>query len=73
MRVPDEVTAVSITGWESGFFRSEFTHPNGAVRLTGHPQGFFGLWESLKNSENPFPVEFLTKANETLQQFVGRG
>ena len=55
-----------------GFFRSEFTHPNGAVRLTSHPQGFVGLWKSLKNSERAFPVRFLTEADETLLQFVER-
>ena len=73
MRVPDEVAVASMAGWEAGFFRSEFTHPNGAVRLTSHSQGFFGLWKSLRNSESTFPVEFLTSANETLQQFVERG
>ena len=56
-----------------GFFSSQFTHPNGAVRLTTHPQGFVGLWKSLKNSESVFPVEFLADANETLLQFVERG
>jgi PRTRC genetic system protein B len=73
MHVPDELTAASVASWESGFFQSEFTHPNGVVRLTNHPQGFFGLWKSLKNSQRPFPVESLTAANETLQQFVERG
>jgi PRTRC genetic system protein B len=73
MRVPDEAAVASIAGWESGFFRSEFSHPNGAVRLTSHPEGFFGVWRSLKDSERAFPVEFLTAANETLQQFVERG
>ena len=73
MRVPDLVAVASMADWESGFFRSEFTHPNGAVRLTSHPQGFFGLWRSLKNSENAFPVGFLTEANETLLQFVEPG
>jgi len=64
MRVPDDGTVASIASWESGFFRSEFTHPNGAVRLTNHPHGFLGLWKGLKNSESDFPVEFLTEANE---------
>jgi PRTRC genetic system protein B len=73
MCVPDEVAVASMTGWEAGFFRSEFTHPNGAVRLSSHPHGFFGLWKGLKNSESAFPVEFLTAANETLRQFVERG
>jgi len=72
-RVPDEVSASSIPGWTSGFFRSQFTHPNGAVRLTTHPHGFIGLWKSLKNSKRAFPVEFLADANETLLQFVERG
>jgi PRTRC genetic system protein B len=72
MRVPDDGTVASIASWESGFFRSEFTHPNGAVRLTSHPHGFLGLWKGLKNSESAFPVEFLTEANETLLQFVER-
>jgi len=73
MHVPDEVAVASMAGWESGFFRSEFTHPSGAVWLTCHPQGFVGLWESVKDGEGPFPVELLTPANETLQQFVERG
>jgi hypothetical protein len=64
---------MSMAGWESSFFRSEFTHPSGAVRLTSHSQGFIGLWQSLSNSEKSFPVEFLTPANETLKQFVERG
>jgi PRTRC genetic system protein B len=72
-RVPDDISASSIPGWMFGFFRSEFTHPNGAVRLTTHPQGFIGLWKSLKNSESAFPVQFLADANETLLQFVERG
>ena len=50
----------------------QFTHPNGAVRLTSHPQGFMGLWKSLKNSQHPFPTTFLTDAKETLRQFVER-
>ena len=72
-RVPDDISASSIPGWTFGFFRSQFTHPNGAVRLTTHPQGFVGLWKSLKNTESAFPVQFLADANETLLQFVEHG
>jgi len=72
MRVPDETTVESITGWQVSFFRSQFTHPNGAVRLTSYPGGFMSLWKSLKNSNLPFPTEFLTDAKETLQEFVER-
>ena len=56
----------------AGFFRSRFTHANGAVRLTSYPGGFIALWKNLKNSQLPFPTEFLTDAKETLQQFVER-
>ncbi len=72
MRVPDEPTVESIAGWQAGFFRSQFTHPSGAVRLTSYPNGFISLWKSLKNSQVPFPTEFLTDAKETLRQFVER-
>ena len=50
----------------------QFTHANGAVRLTSHPGGFVGLWKSLKGSQLPFPNEYLTDAKETLRQFVER-
>jgi PRTRC genetic system protein B len=70
MRVPDETTVESIAGWQAGFFRSQFSHANGAVRLTSHPGGFIGLWKSLKNCDHPFPTEFLTDAKEALRQFV---
>ena len=72
MRVPDDTAVESIAGWQTGFFRSQFTHANGAVRLTSYPGGFISLWKSLKNSQLPFPTEFLTDAKETLQQFVER-
>lgn len=72
-RVPDEVTVASMPGFECGFFRSQFAHANGAVRLTTYTQGFIGLWKSLENSESAFPVEFLADANETLLRFVELG
>ena len=70
MRVPEEVSAQSIAGWESAFFASEFTHPSGAVRLTNHPGGFAGLWSNLADSKVPFPTEFLTDAKQTLREFI---
>jgi len=72
MCVPDDATAESIATWQAGFFRSQFTHANGAVRLTSYPGGFISLWKSLKNSQLPFPTEFLTDAKETLRQFIDR-
>jgi len=70
MRIPEEMTADSISEWETAFFSSSFTHPSGAVRLTSHPQGFAGLWLSLADCEDRFPSEFLTDARQTLRQFV---
>jgi PRTRC genetic system protein B len=71
-RLPDETTVESIASWQAGFFRSRFTHANGAVRLTSYPGGFISLWKSLKNGLLPFPTEFLTDAKETLRQFIER-
>jgi PRTRC genetic system protein B len=69
MRVPEEVSASSLSGWEHAYFASEFTHPSGAVQLTTHPGGFLGLWSSLVGRRR-FPAKFLADANETLQEFV---
>jgi PRTRC genetic system protein B len=69
MRVPDTFDVVSISSWEDAFFQSEFTHAAGAVRLTRHPEGFIGLWRSLAGKKR-FPVQYLTDAGETLQDFV---
>jgi PRTRC genetic system protein B len=72
MRVPESSDIVSMPGWESAYFQSEFTHAAGAVRLTSHPGGFIGLWKSLVGKQR-FPVQYLTAAGETLQEFVARG
>jgi hypothetical protein len=70
MRVPEEVSAASLAGWEHAYFASEFTHPSGIVQLTTHPGGFLGLWSSLAGRDCRFPAKFLAGANETLQKFV---
>ncbi len=72
MRVPETTGVESTAGWEIGFFQSEFTHANGAARLTSFPGGFLALCQHLAGKRKPFPVEFLTDARETLQQFVER-
>ena len=69
MRVPDEVGIGSLAGWENAYFASEFTHPNGAVRLTTHPKGFLGLWSSLAGRKR-FPVGFLADSKQTLRDFL---
>jgi len=70
MRIPDQLTANSISEWESAYFGSEFTHPSGAVRLTKHRRGFVGLWRNLKDKDRSFPTGMLTDAKETLSEFI---
>ena len=72
MRVPEEVSVASLSGWEDAYFASEFTHPSGAVRLTTHPGGFLGLWSSLAGKKDKFPVKFLADSKQTLHEFVQR-
>ena len=72
MRVPEEVSVTSLSGWENAYFASEFTHPGGAVRLTTHPGGFLGLWSNLTGRKRNFPVKFLADSKQTLQEFVER-
>jgi len=72
MRVPEEVSVDSLSGWENAYFASEFTHPTGAVRLTTHPGGFLGLWSKLAGRKHNFPVTFLADSKQTLQEFIER-
>jgi len=72
MRVPESSDLASMTQWEGAYFQSEFTHAAGAVRLTKYPKGFVGLWRALVGRKR-FPLQCLTDAGETLQEFVARG
>jgi PRTRC genetic system protein B len=69
MRVPEEVSVGSLSAWSDAYFASEFTHPNGAVRLTTHPGGFLRLWSSLTGTTR-FPMRFLVRCRQTLHEFV---
>jgi PRTRC genetic system protein B len=73
MRVLDEANVNSIAGWEDAFHSSEFTHAAGAAQLTSHPGGFFGLWSSLADGPEMFPMEFLMDAKQTLREFIENG
>jgi PRTRC genetic system protein B len=72
MRVPESSDITSIPAWVDAYYQSEFTHAAGAVRLTSHPEGFIRLWRCLTGRKR-FPVQYLTDAGETLQEFVARG
>jgi PRTRC genetic system protein B len=72
MRVPEEASVSSVSGWENAYFASEFTHPSGAARLTTHPGGFLGLWSSLAGQKRRFPAKLLADTKQTLQEFVER-
>jgi len=72
MRVPESSDLASMAQWERAYFQSEFTHAAGAVRLSKHPEGFIGLWRGLVGRKQ-FPLQYLTDAGETLQEFITRG
>jgi PRTRC genetic system protein B len=71
MRVPESSNVASVPQWEDSYFRSEFTHATAGARLTSHPKGFVGLWKGLAGRMR-FPIQYLTDAGETLQDFVRR-
>ena len=72
MRVPETSDVASVLHWEDSYFRSEFTHATAGARLTSHPEGFVGLWRGLANRKR-FPIQYLTDAGETLQEFAASG
>ena len=72
MHSPEDPSANAISGWESAFFQSEFTHHTGTKRLTTHPDGFLGLWHSLAGGRRKFPLKYLVPAHESLQEFILR-
>ena len=67
--IPTSPFISAIPQWERCFFESEFTHPNGAQRITTHKGGFAGLWEALAG-EDRFPAHCLVDANQTLTAFI---
>jgi PRTRC genetic system protein B len=69
MRVPDDVSALSLQGWEEAYFASEFKHPSGAVRLTSHRGGFVGFWSSLRGQRR-FPTRLLVDSRQVLTEFI---
>jgi PRTRC genetic system protein B len=73
MRSPDDIGIAAIAAWEKAFFQSEFTHQTGVRRLTTHPDGFYGLWQSMAAGRRRFADTYLVPAKESLQEFVRLG
>jgi PRTRC genetic system protein B len=71
MRRPSGTSVATTALWERGFYESAFTHAN-VGRLTRHPGGFEGLWNSLAGKRTPFPADTLIELPETLRLFVER-
>lgn len=69
MRSPEDGSIAAIEHWERAFFQSQFTHQTGERKLTSHPGGFAGLWNSLAGRKT-FPQDRLVPANETLLDFA---
>lgn len=67
MKIPSEKSVSAIEGWETAFFRSEFSHANGA--RTKHPGGVVALWKSLQGKPR-FPARYLLPVKQTLSDFV---
>jgi len=67
---PQDTDVSSLLAWEEGFFNSRFTHPSGMGVLTTHPGSFIGLWTELAGAQE-FPVHYLARSNQTLEEFIG--
>jgi PRTRC genetic system protein B len=70
MPIPVAWTLGSVFAWEEAYFRSEFTHAAGAVRLTKYAGGFRKLWMDLRDQPKHFPTRTLIDAEETLSEFI---
>lgn len=73
VELPGQLVAEKIAAWESAFFDSLFTHPNGSD-LVEHKGGLTGLWQMLGEQGaalETFPEDVLTLMNRaTVQQFL---
>jgi PRTRC genetic system protein B len=60
MRTPQTVTIENLPQWSHAFFASQFTGSNLGIQQCSHPQGFLGMWTSLKGAKR-FPTEYLLR------------
>lgn len=74
-RVPSRIDIASISGWESGFFESAFTHPNAGGKRVNHPRGEFAFWKEMLAGKfgEQYPLECLVPMNRTLGDLIAKG
>ncbi|MGF6472667.1 PRTRC system protein B [Paraburkholderia youngii] len=74
-RVPDRIDIASISGWESGFFESAFTHPNAGGKRVNHPRGEFAFWKEMLAGQygEQFPLQCLVPMKRTLGDLIAQG
>jgi PRTRC genetic system protein B len=70
--VPKRIDVASITGWESGFFESSFTHPNHGGKRVQHPDGEFAFWKLMLDGHfrKQFPKDALVPIKRTLAALI---
>ncbi|MDF3831430.1 PRTRC system protein B [Cupriavidus basilensis] len=69
---PEGTTAEKIGAWNDAFFRSYFTHPNGAGRLVRCRGGAYAFWRDMLDGRYPrFPERVLVPSKTTLGALLG--
>lgn len=70
-RVPSHIDVDSISGWESGFFESEFTHPNHGGRRIAYEKGEFAFWRDMLDGRfEAFPLDALVPTKATVLDLI---
>lgn len=69
MRIPETRNVTGIKQWEESFFRSAFTHAADVTKHSLYPGDVLEMWKSLQGKEH-FPLEYLSPAEQTLEEFV---
>ncbi len=68
--LPERATHANTSAFTEAFFRSFFTHANGASALTTHPKGFTGLWQEQVAQQTRFDPKWLVASKLTLRDAV---
>lgn len=72
VRLPGSTIAEHIKAWESAFFDSFFTHPNG-IGMVSFKGDMVGLWQYLRQNPDTFPEEALVTRGMTAAEFCKKG